>query len=74
MTFGLISNLFEAVLLRSKPKTAVLLKSVELGFTGESLDASVQLGTAWSGGNTLARKLVEGPPNVVNPTFLARCA
>ena len=73
---GIVTGGFESTRFKSKP-TPSPLESVELLFLGSSNAAateSLQRGVAMARGAMLTRYLVEAPPNVCTPTYLAEAA
>lgn len=73
---GIITGAFESTRFKSNP-TPSPLEAVELLFLGASNAAaseSLQHGIAMGRGAMLTRYLVEAPPNVCTPTYLAEAA
>lgn len=73
--FGVVAAPGETQRFKSESKPPPLASVELLGLSGGSaFDASVARGTALARGTLYARYLVEAPPNVCSPTYLAGAA
>lgn len=71
---GLLTGAYESTRFKSKPGSAASLTSVDVLGSIEGMDARVADAVSLAEGITIARYLVEAPPNVASPKHLNDCA
>ncbi|CAG9467562.1 unnamed protein product [Pedinophyceae sp. YPF-701] len=74
VTLGVLNGAYESTRFKAKPTLSKLESlAVCVGKSAEA-DAAVANSTAFAKGCTMAKFLVEAPPNVCTPTYLSHCA
>lgn len=74
LTYGVLTGAYTTTRFLKAPKPSKLESVALLGHEGAATDAAVARGTALARGNLYTRYLVEAPPNVCTPTYLANSA